>query len=122
MGATVLEKHIVDDCLRKGTDSESALGPEEFSQFVRMVKRASEAFNGETLLSFSEAEDAYRKSMKKRVVARTEIPAKRKITSDVLIFLRADEGYPISRVGEVLGRTSKRAIEAQKPITEGMLY
>lgn len=122
MGAAVLEKHIVDDRLRQGTDYESALGPEEFSRFISMVKRASEAFYGETVLSFSEAEAEYRQSMKKRVVARTKIPAKTKITSDVLVFLRADEGYPISRIGEVLGRTSKRVIEAQQPITEGMLY
>ena len=87
-----------------------------------MLERASEAFAGEQLTAFSNAEASYRQSVKKRVIARTEIPAETKITSDALVFLRASEGYPTSHVAEVLGRTSRRTIEAQEPITEEMLY
>jgi len=121
LGAQVLEKHITDDRSREGTDFESALDPDSFRQFVKMVDRTKEAFSGQRPDMFSEAERGYRQSMKRRVAVRSDIPKGSLITEDVITLLRSDEGIPARKLDDVLGRTSNRPIQSGEVVTEDHL-
>lgn len=121
LGARVVEKHITDDRSREGTDYISALGPEGFAKFIEKVDTVNGAFSGKRPDDFSEAEGQYRQSMKRRIVAGTEIPTGTTITEDLITLLRADEGIKVNRLDVVLGRESRRSLEPGEAITEAHL-
>ncbi|MCS4039534.1 N-acetylneuraminate synthase family protein [Salinibacter ruber] len=121
LGARVIEKHITDDRSREGTDYISALGPEGFAEFVEKVNAVNGAFSGKCPDDFSEAEREYRQSMKRRIVAGTEIPTGTTITKERIDLLRADDGIKANRLDVVLGRESQRSLEPGEAITEDHL-
>lgn len=121
LGARVIEKHITDNRSREGTDYISALGPEEFAQFVVKVNALNGAFSGQRPDALSEAEEEYRQSMKRRIVAETEIPTGATVTKEHITLLRADTGIKANRLDFVLGRKSQRSLEPGDVITEDQL-
>lgn len=121
LGAHVIEKHVTDDRSREGTDYISALGPEGFAQFVEKVNAVNGVFSGRRPDDFSEAEEEYRQSMKRRVVAGAEIPAGTTITEQRITLLRANDGIKANRLDVVLGRKSQRSLQPGEAITEDHL-
>jgi N,N'-diacetyllegionaminate synthase len=69
MGVRILEKHITHDRSLKGIDHESALNPDEFGKFVRMVREIEIAKGKSVPRQFSDQEQKYRKYSKKSLVA-----------------------------------------------------
>ena len=65
MNASIIEKHITHDRSLKGVDHESALNPDEFAKFVKMVKTIDSAKGTNKPHSFSESEISYRGISKK---------------------------------------------------------
>ncbi|WP_251979232.1 N-acetylneuraminate synthase family protein [Salinibacter ruber] len=121
LGARVIEKHITDDRSREGTDYISSLEPEEFGQFVEKVNAVNGTFSGQRPDALSEAEEEYRKSVKRRIVAGTEIPIGTTVTKEHITLLRADTGIKANRLDFVLGRKSQRSLEPGEVITEDHL-
>jgi sialic acid synthase SpsE len=121
LGARVIEKHITDDRSREGTDYISALDPGEFAQFVENVNAVSGVFSGQRPDALSEAEEEYRQSMKRRIVAGTDIPVGTTLTEEQITLLRADTGIKANRLDFVLGRKSQRSLEPGDVITEDHL-
>ena len=56
-----IEKHITDDRTRKGRDYYSALNPDEFISFVRLIRSLPSIIGREKKWNLSEAELQYRK-------------------------------------------------------------
>jgi len=112
-GVDVVEKHITHDRSFEGLDHEAALDPDEFNEFVRMVRQV-EAAKGESVpRSFSEDEKAYRASVKKSVVASQHLSEGRTLTEDDLAFRRANQlGVFPDSADELLGKTLNQSIEA----------
>ena len=109
-GACVLEKHITLNRSEKGIDHESALNPDEFQKFVRLVRKVERAIGtGEN--SFSENEEHYRLKTKKSIVARRDIKAGEVVKYDMLAFRRARRGMPPMEAHKVLGTTVPKAMK-----------
>jgi len=118
MGVDILEKHITHDRSRKGADHEAALDPDEFARFVQMVRAIEAARGTGRPRPFTEAELKYRVYSKKSLVARHALPAGTMLRAGDLVALRNTElGLPPSRRAELVGRTLKRAIDAQALVT-----
>lgn len=109
-GACVLEKHITLDRSEKGIDHESALNPNEFQKFVRLVRKVEGAIGtGESL--FSENEENYRLKTKKSIVARRDIRTGEVVTRDMLAFRRARRGIPPTEASKVIGTVIPKAMK-----------
>ena len=66
-GITIIEKHITDDRSRKGTDSEAALEPKEFFEFVNQCKTAFSTLKKINFNNLTKEEILYRKYSKKKI-------------------------------------------------------
>jgi len=105
MGVNVIEKHITHDRSLKGVDYESALNPDEFKNFVCMMRELESAHGEGELKEFSPEEIKYREFQKKSVVASRDIKAGETIKKEDVSFLRASElGFAPDQVAEVVDR------------------
>jgi len=113
VGVDVVEKHITHDRSFEGLDHEAALNPDEFDEFVRIVRQV-EAAKGEAVpRSFSEEEKAYRASVKKSVVASQNLSVGKTLTEEDIAFRRANGlGIFPDSADELIGKTLTRSIEA----------
>lgn len=71
-GATVIEKHLTLGQVMKLEDHEAALNPDQFAEFVRIVRACAEALGpaGEgDDFAMTESERGYRKAIRRHVVA-----------------------------------------------------
>jgi len=109
-GAVLLEKHITDDRTRRGTDYESALNLAEISSFVELVKKGWSSFGRPDIRSLSDKENQYRKNFKKTIVAARNIELDEEISTDMICFMRADQGYPPTSIGEIIGKKCKKSM------------
>jgi len=119
MGVSLLEKHITHDRSIKGIDYESALNPDEYIEFVNMVRTIDQAKGRSTPRDFSADEIKYRDFQKKSIVVTKNMKAGSIIKEGDLSFMRAEIlGIPPNEIGTVLGRRLKRDISAYQPLTE----
>jgi sialic acid synthase SpsE len=119
MGVAVLEKHITHDRSFKGIDHESALNPDEFKDFVNMVRKLECAKGSPEARPFSENELKYREFQKKSITAARDIPGGTALRGSDLLFLRAEElGIPPDNYESLVNRTTKRDINAFQIIRE----
>jgi sialic acid synthase SpsE len=112
-GVDVLEKHITHDRSFEGLDHEAALNPDEFSEFVRMVRQV-EAAKGESVpRPFSEEEKRYRRNVKKSLVANRNLEEGDVLSEgDVAIRRANNSGIPPGQLDELVGRELLRDVEA----------
>ena len=119
MGVDILEKHITHDRAYKGIDHQAALNPDEFAQFVQMVREIELARGMATPKPFSADEHKYRKYSKKSIVAAHALPEGAIIRVTDLLFMRAPElGLPPDRSDALIGRATKREISSYDLIVE----
>ena len=115
MGADIMEKHITHDRSEKGADHESALNPDEFIRFVKMVRDIDAARGSSVPRPFTEEERRYRVYAKKSLVAGRQLRAGSRLSADDLVALRApDLGLPPARLDELIGRPLRRDIGFQQ--------
>lgn len=120
LGAAALEKHITWDRSERGEDFESALDPERFAQFVRLV-RAAEAALGTETLPFSADALKYRQISRKRVVAAEEVAAGTVLAPRHLTCKRSEEGAPADERARFIGRRTKVQLGKDAPLTAAAL-
>lgn len=106
MGACIIEKHITPDRSLKGRDYYSALNPDEFKHMVSLIKDMGGAIGVERW-GLTEAEEAYRKLMKKSIVAASRIKRDEEITPRHMAFKRTPE--PGAQPREYLRFVGKKA-------------
>lgn len=112
-GVDVLEKHITHDRSFEGLDHEAALNPDEFSEFVRMVRQVEASKGISVPRSFSEGEKKYRRDVKKSLVASQNLEEGDILQKEHLAIRRANEaGIPPDQRGRLVGRELTRDIEA----------
>ncbi|UTB33105.1 MAG: N-acetylneuraminate synthase family protein [Methanobacterium sp. ERen5] len=117
MGATVIEKHITIDRKLKDPDYQSALNPDEFAQFIKLLRKVEDGikFDG---FELSMKEEKYAELVKRRIVSDRVIPAGKIIEKNDLNFKRAHTGLFINDLIKVIGRRAKIDLEKDVPITE----
>lgn len=119
MGVDVLEKHITHDRSFKGIDHESALNPDEFDRFVKMVRILESAKGSSVPRPFYDDEMKYREFQKKSIVAARDLPSGTKIGKKDLLFMRAENiGMQPDEVRKLVGKKTRRPITAYSVVLE----
>ena len=104
-GAKVVEKHITWDRAEKGTDYQAALMPEEYKNYVELVRTAEKALGAPKFLPLSQSDLAYRAFQKKSIIAVKELSEGDVIKQEDLIYLRTgSQGIAPQRVNEIIGK------------------
>jgi sialic acid synthase SpsE len=118
MGASVIEKHITLDRSEKGTDYQAALEPEEFVEFVKMIRMAERAMGPDRLLPLGEKEREYRRFQKKCIVSLYSLKAGDVIDKKGVAFLRTGRRTDLSPldVDQILGKKLKRDVSPYQPL------
>jgi len=102
MGAVVIEKHVTISRTLKMEDYESALSPEQFVKFVAKIRELDSAM-GEYSENMLPAEDSYRKTTRKHVVAAVPLKAGQIIREKDVTLRRADIDMIPSDLADVVG-------------------
>ena len=112
LGATVIEKHFAFSRQMYGSDAKHSLEPAEFTDLVAGIRAISTMLGSDVdkddLAPYADMKMIFEKS----VVARIAIDRGQAISADMLDVRKPGSGIPASGLSEVVGRTAKRAIEA----------
>jgi N,N'-diacetyllegionaminate synthase len=124
-GATVLEKHLTLGRSMQLEDHESALNPDEFLKFSKIVRESDEAigcFMNEENFGMSESEEVYRKMIRRHVVASRNLRSGESIGSEDLVLKRTSSEYAIANLNEVYQKKLRRNVIGNSPITLDDIY
>jgi N,N'-diacetyllegionaminate synthase len=118
-GAKVLEKHLTLGHVMKLEDHESALNPDEFAEFCQIIRSCAEALGtaGETNdFGMSDAEQGYRKMIRRHVVAGRELARGAKVSPSDLVLKRTSAAEVITDLASVYERKLRRDVSPNAPI------
>lgn len=102
----IIEKHLTHDRSKKGIDHESALNPDEFVKFVKMIRIIDKAKGISLPRPFTKQEIRYREFQKKSIVLSKNISKGSIISSDDITFMRAEKlGLPPNKANLVIGKS-----------------
>lgn len=121
LGISCIEKHITHDRAKRGEDFEAALNGDEFASLVGRVRKAERALGEVSLVNLAEASAAYRRNVRKRLVAARNIAAGETIAADAIAAKRSDEGLAPSRKDLIVGRVALRAVARGEGLTLDLL-
>jgi N,N'-diacetyllegionaminate synthase len=124
-GATVLEKHLTLGQVMKLEDYESALNPDEFSEFTQLIRSCAQSFGvAKEIEDFgmAEAEQAYRKMIRRHVVASRDLENGSKISPADLVLKRTSAEHVITDLALVYQKTLKRDLQTNAPISPSDIH
>lgn len=124
-GAKVLEKHLTLGQVMKLEDHESALNPDEFSEFAQTIRNCAHAFGvaGDFEdFGMAEAEQSYRKMIRRHVVTSRALDNGSKITPADLVLKRTSSEHIITDLASVYQKTLKRDLKQNMPISPADIY
>ncbi len=123
-GINIIEKHITHDRSKKGIDSQAALNPDEFIEFVRTMRNTA-AFSRSQCGDLSDGEKKYRQYSKKQILASRLLEVGHILEPGDLLFSRPanwnDEGIQPSESNDVIGCTITQETRAFEPIRKSSL-
>lgn len=120
VGAKVLEKHLTLGQVMKMEDHESALNPDEFLVFTQTVRSCAQALGAASDcedFNMSESERAYRKMIRRHVVANRDLESGSKITPADLVLKRTSSECVITDLASVYEKYIKNKVIKNKPIS-----
>ena len=123
LGAEVIEKHLSLDYSLQIEDYISALSPERFAQFAKILRQMQPAL-GQVELSLSGKEVEYKKRAGKVAVARRDLSAGTQLGEADIILKRVSttpSDLHVRRTDLVLGKTLRQAIAKDQPFEPGVL-
>jgi N,N'-diacetyllegionaminate synthase len=119
-GARVFEKHLTLGKVMKLEDHEAALNPDEFLEFCTVIRDCAAAFGCAKQtdnFDMSEAEQGYRKMIRRHVVTSRDLPAGAQLSPADLVLKRTSADQVIMDMESAYGSTLKRAINVNMPLT-----
>jgi N,N'-diacetyllegionaminate synthase len=123
-GAAVIEKHLTLGRGMKLEDHESALNPDEFAEFVSMVRGCAAAMgtaaDGDDF-GMSEVEKGYRVKIRRHVVAARDLPKGATLTPADVVLKRTSAQQAMTDVRQVYARTLNRDLQKDAAILDGDL-
>lgn len=120
LGARVIEKHLTLGKVMELEDHESALNPDEFREFCEVLRGCASAFGDAKPtddFSMSEEEHGYRKAIRRSVVAGCDLEARTTLSPVHLKLKRCSSERAITDIESVYGKTLRRALPENAPIT-----
>lgn len=119
-GATVLEKHLTLGRCMKLEDFESALNPDEFSEYVETL-RACALAGGQAKESddfgMSTSEARYRQMIRRHVVSAGPLAKGTKLQPTDLVLKRSSAEFPITSLQDVYGKVLCRDVVTNSPLS-----
>jgi sialic acid synthase SpsE len=118
-GAVVIEKHLTLGRTMKLEDHESALNPDEFAEFVLVVRGCADAVGTTTSdddFGMSHAEKGYRAMIRRHVVAARALPKGSTLTPTDLALKRTSAEQAVTDLRRAYTRTLKRDVQKDAPI------
>ena len=116
-GACILEKHLTYDRGASGPDHAASLDPGQFAEYVRLARRAARMV-GQPLKELQDVERDVRTVSRQSLVAARDIPAGAFIAREDLTVKRPGTGICASRIDEIVGRRTVRAVRADHVLHE----
>jgi exopolysaccharide biosynthesis WecB/TagA/CpsF family protein len=118
-GASIVEKHFSLDLHQSGDDHYHSVDP---AGLAKLVKGCSDAWQGTSRFSeMTAAEGPAREGARRSIVARTDVPAGRRLEEADVDFKRPGTGLPPTSLHLVLGKRTVRALQADELITPQVL-
>lgn len=118
LGAKIIEKHITLDKLMEGPDHKLAADIKEFEEMVKGIRRI-EKMVGCYYKTISQDELEMRSVVKRKIVAKKNIPRGTVLTKNLIEAKISKEGVGIQNLEKFLGKKLKRAIKEDQPILLG---
>lgn len=111
LGAKVIEKHFTTDHDLEGPDHWFSADPSEMRELVQGVRNCEQALGDGTLAPHPD-EVSSKSIMRRRVVAKRDLPSGTILEEDMVAFKRADNGVFLSDWPAIKGRELTRAVQA----------
>jgi N,N'-diacetyllegionaminate synthase len=118
-GAMLLEKHLTLGRGMQLEDFESALNPDEFAEFVQVVRGCAQAYGvsrDTDDFGMSESEKLYRRTIQRHVVARRPLEKGDTLGPADLTLKRTSAEHPITDLQRAYTKTLRRSVDASAPI------
>ena len=118
-GAQVIEKHLTLAQVMRLEDHEAALNPDQFAEFVRIVRACSEAMGvagaGDNF-AMSDAEQGYRAMIRRHVVTGRALSAGERLTPTDLVLKRTSAEGVVTHLGTAYEKKLRRNLPAGLPL------
>ena len=118
-GAVVLEKHLTLGQVMKMEDHESALNPDEFLEFAKLMHSCSDALGTASLaedFGMSESEKGYRKMIRRHAVAGHDLAKGLELKPEDIVLKRTSEENVITDLNGVYNKKINRDIKGNSAI------
>ena len=123
MGAKYIEKHITLDRSKKGFDYYSSLNPDEFTNFIKLIKSTSLAISDVSDLELEAAEISYRNKMKKFGILNADVSKGQLLSESDIVFKRlAETGLTRVDLNQMLDHRFKDNYQKNMPIQKEHLF
>ena len=119
-GATIVEKHLTYDRAAVGPDHSASADPEQYSEYVRLIRKA-EQLRGNKGKRVLECEEDVRKVSRQSVVLRRTVATGEQIDGTDLIIQRPGTGIPAAMRDRVVGLAALHPISAGTILQWSML-
>lgn len=109
----IIEKHITDSRKRKGVDSEAALEPNEFKNFVAMCKEVGGLMTKQDSLKLSRDEKIYRLYSKKKIYYNRNLSKNYNILRKDIVIRQPNTklGIQVDHMSKYLGKKLKKNVK-----------
>jgi len=118
-GATILEKHLTLGRCMKLEDFESALNPDEFAEYVKVLRACGSAMGTASAVDdfgMSPSEKDYRLMIRRHVVSSTDLTKGTKVEPEHLTLKRSGAEKPVMDLRAVYGKILARDIPENTPV------
>jgi len=115
-GAKVIEKHFTLNREARSIDYESAVSPAVLGSIVKNL-REIETILGSSERRLSPEELAYRRDVRKRVVAASCLEAGRVLSEKDVVFKRGSDGFYAEQLDKIIGKALHRAAKKNEILT-----
>jgi N,N'-diacetyllegionaminate synthase len=115
MGAKIIEKHFTLDKNMNGPDHRASLEPQELKAMVTAIRNVEKAL-GNNIKTPSNSEIKNIKSVRKSIVAKTEILKGEKLTVNNIAVKRAGIGVSPMKWDDIVGSKAKKDYQADELI------
>lgn len=119
-GATVLEKHLTLDRSLPGPDHAASLEPREFARMVAAIRLVESAL-GDGVKRPAPCERKNISVARRGLVAARDLPRGRRLAKGDVAAKRPAKGLPPELLDRVVGRTLRRALRRDQPLTRACL-
>ena len=120
-GAVVVEKHLTYDRNAAGPDHAASADPQQFAEYVRMI-RLAEQLRGNGTKRVLAVEQDVRQVSRQSLVLRRSVRSGETIAQEDLLVQRPGTGIPAAQLNDAVGKKARRTLEAGTLLQWDMLH